>query len=307
MDLRAVKVFVLAAKSLSFTRAAELLYMSPSSVSKYIAQLESEVGRPLFTRDTRKVELSDYGRALLPYAEELWQKDQEMTKFISMRSDCGEMSTITFGMAEELRVNPPQSRFDKILRAFAQFRREKSSVFMTLRYMPEGDLVKAVSGGALEAALLWDKYFDGNEAYMDKVNYFRLMRERRYLMFSPRKYPDIYSSDDLGGIAGKVIFADNIMSAPSAHTLTRLYFGSAEATGCNTWAEEFLRVIAEEGMGFIEESLVPLAESVGLRCVLLEGADYGCDVCVVWRKNGARPDTLRFVELMKSSFSHPEI
>lgn len=306
MDLRAIKVFVLAAKSLNFTRVAELLYISPSSVSKYIAQLEGEVGKPLFARDTRKVELSEYGQALLPYAEELWLKDQDMERFISMHFGQEEMNTVAFGLSKEIRVNPPIEKFDKILKAFSKFRTERPNSFMTLRYMPEGDLAKAVVSGTIQAALVWGRYFMDNADYADKISYLKVMREKRYLMFSPRQFTHVQSVEDLRWTVDKIIYAENIQSGQSAHTLTRHYFCNAEACPCDTWSEEFLRVIAEEGVGFIEESLVELAESVGLRCLPLDQQDDGCHLCIIWRNGCSRPDVLRLVELLDHAFSDPD-
>jgi DNA-binding transcriptional LysR family regulator len=53
----------------SFTRAAEALALTQPAVSTRIAQLEAELGGPLFVRSGRKLALTALGRRFLPYAE----------------------------------------------------------------------------------------------------------------------------------------------------------------------------------------------------------------------------------------------
>jgi DNA-binding transcriptional LysR family regulator len=71
MDLRQMEYFVALAEEQQFTRAADLRRVSQSGLSAGIRTLEDELQTPLFTRTTRRVELTDAGRALLPHARSL--------------------------------------------------------------------------------------------------------------------------------------------------------------------------------------------------------------------------------------------
>lgn len=65
IETRHLKAFVAVAEALHFRRAADRLHLSQPALSRTIRWLESELGGPLFKRDTRKVELTEAGRAFL--------------------------------------------------------------------------------------------------------------------------------------------------------------------------------------------------------------------------------------------------
>jgi DNA-binding transcriptional LysR family regulator len=68
MELRQMAHFVAVAEELHFTRAAARVHVVQSSLSASIQALEREVGAALFVRDSRRVMLTQAGRALLPAA-----------------------------------------------------------------------------------------------------------------------------------------------------------------------------------------------------------------------------------------------
>jgi LysR family glycine cleavage system transcriptional activator len=65
LPLTALRSFEAAGRLSSFSRAAEELFVSQAAVSRQIRELESLLGKPLFTRLHRRVDLTDAGRQLL--------------------------------------------------------------------------------------------------------------------------------------------------------------------------------------------------------------------------------------------------
>lgn len=78
MDIKQLQYFLAAAQYLNFSRAAESLYISQPALSYQIAELEQELGTPLFLRDRRKMFLTPAGGALLPLASKLVLDLQEI-------------------------------------------------------------------------------------------------------------------------------------------------------------------------------------------------------------------------------------
>ena len=64
MKLHLLRIFTLVAEHMSFSRAAEALYMSQPAVSKSVRELENQLGQPLFERGAGKLSLTEAGSLL---------------------------------------------------------------------------------------------------------------------------------------------------------------------------------------------------------------------------------------------------
>lgn len=63
-----MKYFAKVAETLNFSDAAKVLYITQSTLSQQIKQLEQELNAPLFQRNSHSVCLTEVGEELLPYA-----------------------------------------------------------------------------------------------------------------------------------------------------------------------------------------------------------------------------------------------
>lgn len=74
MNIEQVKAFIFVALSGSFSKAAEVLYLSQPTVSARIKNLELQLNCELFKRVGNQVMLTKEGEAFLPHAQEMLQQ-----------------------------------------------------------------------------------------------------------------------------------------------------------------------------------------------------------------------------------------
>ena len=82
-----LRAFEASARALSFTAAAQELNMTQSAVSQQIKSLESALGRLLFVRRVRGLELTDEGRGYLPTVQAAFAMLEEGTSVLTGRND----------------------------------------------------------------------------------------------------------------------------------------------------------------------------------------------------------------------------
>jgi DNA-binding transcriptional LysR family regulator len=123
VTLRQLRVFVAAARHLSFGKAAEELHLTPPAISMQIKELEEQVGLPLFDRSGRSVALTVTGEYLLVYARKILAtlKDAEdaVARFRGLQT-----GRLTIGMVSTAKYFVP--------RLMARFRAEHPGVEVKL-------------------------------------------------------------------------------------------------------------------------------------------------------------------------------
>lgn len=92
-----LQFFLAVQNSMSFSAAADELYVSQSSLSKNIRALEEELGVTLFERTTRKVKLTKAGTELTPYAKKMIDTYKDMNGVLQQyRKDNNVIRLVTF-------------------------------------------------------------------------------------------------------------------------------------------------------------------------------------------------------------------
>ncbi|MBQ2751041.1 MAG: LysR family transcriptional regulator [Oscillospiraceae bacterium] len=82
MNFLNLKYFMVVAQEMSFTKAAEKLYLSQQSLSGHIRRLEAECGTPLFERNP-KLKLTYAGTCVLRHAAKILDLESQMTMQLS--------------------------------------------------------------------------------------------------------------------------------------------------------------------------------------------------------------------------------
>ena len=78
LNFKHLHYFWVTAKEGSIARACERLHLTPQTISAQITQLEEQLGKTLFDRVGRRLELNDTGRLVLGYADDIFSLGNEL-------------------------------------------------------------------------------------------------------------------------------------------------------------------------------------------------------------------------------------
>ena len=71
MDLRVLQYFLAIAREGNITKAAESMHVTQPTLSRQIKELETDLGKQLLIRGSRRITLTDEGMLLRKRAEEI--------------------------------------------------------------------------------------------------------------------------------------------------------------------------------------------------------------------------------------------
>lgn len=146
MDIATLQAFVEVADRRSFSGAAQTLFLTQPAVSKRVAQLEAELGAPLFDRIGRRVSLTAAGNALLPRARRLINDARELKRLVADLS--GEVrGRLVMGTSHHIGLH----RLPQPLKRFSE---AHPQVELDIRFMDSEAACRAVETGDLELAIV---------------------------------------------------------------------------------------------------------------------------------------------------------
>lgn len=147
MELRQLKYFITSADTLNFTEAARQCFITQSTLSQQIKQLETELGVQLFERIGKRVFLTETGRDFLPYARQTVadadygvQRIKDMEDLKTGRLCIG----TTFGLSA------------LITDAIARFSEQYPEIHLEVMFLKQDELIDAVRERKVDFALTFE-------------------------------------------------------------------------------------------------------------------------------------------------------
>lgn len=67
----------------SFSAAAKSLYVTQPCLSAMVKKTEQQLGVPLFDRNSKPMQLTEYGQRYIAYIEKIWELEHEMEQYLS--------------------------------------------------------------------------------------------------------------------------------------------------------------------------------------------------------------------------------
>lgn len=142
MEIQSLNEFVALAEIGNYLEAADELHLSQSALSKHIQKLEEELGVKLFDRNTRSIELTKYGDALLSYARSIIETTESALRHIQkLRVQDDRTLVIAY---------PPALQRFGLIELFSEFRRNHPEI--TLEEVFTVDPAEALHSRRCDAA-----------------------------------------------------------------------------------------------------------------------------------------------------------
>lgn len=161
MEIEYIKEFVTLAETGNYMEAADILFISQSTLSRHIQSVEEELGAMLFERTTRKVVISDFGKVFLPYAREIVNLQYDYTAAIYNRlNDISE--TITVGSI------PVMAQYH-ITDVLANFQRENKNFKLNIIEADSSELTEMLRNGKCDFAFI--RAHDDSDNEFTKISF----------------------------------------------------------------------------------------------------------------------------------------
>jgi LysR family cyn operon transcriptional activator len=144
MELRQLKYFVMSAEYLNFSEAAKHLYITQSTLSQQIKQLENELGFPLFLRNSRHIVLTEAGEEFLPFAQKTIQDAEDGVQRLC------DLQNVKAGT---LRVGVTYSLSSVLTEGLLRFMRQYPNVKLEICYETVNRLLELLKARKLDFVL----------------------------------------------------------------------------------------------------------------------------------------------------------
>ena len=145
MDLRVLEYFLAAADEENISRAAELLHVSQPTVSRQLKELETELGRELFVRTNKKVQLTEEGILFRQTAEDI------LRLYAKARSSSADRNVLE----GEIQIASGEiESFDIVARKILEFRQKHPKVLFHIRSGNAQEICGAIDKGTVDIGFI---------------------------------------------------------------------------------------------------------------------------------------------------------
>jgi len=147
MELRHLRYFAALAEHLNFTRAAEQVHVTQSTLSHQIKQLEQEIGRRLFDRIGKRVVMTEAGEQLLPQLKRALQEIDDGIRTIQGAAT---------QLSGHLRIGVTHTfNISLIPLCVASFLRNHRSVRVSIKEMHADTIAEGIENGEFDLGITY--------------------------------------------------------------------------------------------------------------------------------------------------------
>jgi DNA-binding transcriptional LysR family regulator len=294
MELRHLRYFKAVAEHGSFSGAARGIFVSQSALSEQIADLERELGVPLFDRSERKLRLTVHGEIFLRESNKVLDGSDHAVA-LARRSFRGEVGTLRIGFF----AGGVGTRFAELIH---RFRTDRPEVQVSLTEMRPGAQTQALMDGSIDVAFTrrvpepfarelrsetlrhhrLDAVLPENHPLANGSVDLRKLSSERFILCARQTAPAVF--DKIIGLCSDAGFSPQVAALPIVRS------------------SALMLVQAGEGISILPElhDMVPS----GLAACPLKSKDAFVELVMAWSPGRAGPIMEEFMVLVRQNKSH---
>ena len=290
MDFNQLNCFISVAQTLNFSEAARRNYVSQSTVSRYIGELEKEFGVQLFTRSHRDVIITNEGKLLLPYAIDIVNTLSKAKTVIKQMRD-GSTGKLTLGCDITSMSFPSK--------CLADFSAKYPGIGVELKPLDTADRSQAITGGE------YDFCFMPRDMVPESSGIETLITHTEPLVFVASKNEKLNkNSFSFTELSNKKLLLLSESSAPilfmEIMDLLRTFHISLDSqSSFDDLSSLYLAVSAGMGVTILPKSLAGFASPEQTLCCPIEDADTGVAYVMAWAKSISNPVAEHFIDTVR--------
>ncbi|MEM6632364.1 MAG: LysR family transcriptional regulator [Bacteroidota bacterium] len=151
------KVFRSVAKNLSFTKAAEEMFITQPAITRHIQQLEEELGISCFHRSRKGLSLTQAGKLVLTYSDRVWKIYQTFEK---------EMDSLMEKISQNFRIGACTTLGQYFIPSLvSQFKKQYTSLHISLIHGNSENIQAEVLKGNLDVGIIGETTQTGELRY----------------------------------------------------------------------------------------------------------------------------------------------
>lgn len=290
MDISQLKCFISVARTLNFSEAARRNYVSQSTVSRYIIDLEKEFGVQLFIRSHRDVLLTDEGKTLLPYAIEIVDTLAKATSIIKQMHEGGK---------GRITVACDQTSFSFPTKCIKEFRKRYPDITVDVKSLDcsgNGNVL----GGDYDFCFMPRDMLPESSSVESIVTH----SEQLFVIVDSTSKLARRKEISLSDLSDKklVLLSENITPILYMEIMDLYRTFHIAPNVANTFDDVksmYMAVAAGMGISIVPSSLLNFSSDKSCTSIPLTDADTSISYVMAWNKSVANPVSKHFLELVK--------
>ncbi|MBQ5398548.1 MAG: LysR family transcriptional regulator [Ruminococcus sp.] len=290
MDSIQLKCFISVARTLSFSEAARRNYVSQSTVSRYIRDLEKEFGVKLFERSRREVELTNEGKLLLPYIQDVIDTLNKATSVVSQLNN---------GRGGRLRLAYDAASVDFPVKCLKRFTKSYPDIAVDMVRLSGSDITSALSSSEFDFFFMLRDMLPDNDNLNSEIT-----SKDKLSLLVPSDYE--VKGNSVDGVSLKnskfVLLSESespILYMEIMDIFRTFHFSPDSVTEYDDARSVFMAVSSGMGISILPSQLIGGYSNPSVKSLDFKGIETDLTYVLAWRKDNSNPAAHLFLNTVK--------